>query len=344
MAMEPGPILSLRDVTRRYGPREVVSQASFTLKPGRITCLLGPSGCGKSTILRLVAGLEPLDEGEIAIRGQAVSAPGLTVPPEQRGVGLVFQDNALFPHLTVRDNVGFGVQSLGKVARQALVEDLLARLDIDHLADKWPHTLSGGEQQRVAIARALAREPVLLLLDEPFSGLDGHLRAQIRRSLLLDLQLVGTTVLVVTHDPDEAMTIADDLILMAEGKILQTGSPADCYDHPASLVAARLLGDALEIPLTVNGEATVSPFGPVPADSICRAGTLILRPRDLVIATEGMPATVMELRQIGHETRATVESELGEFSIDAGSANVVPGQAIHLQLREGAMSRPQAGA
>ncbi|WP_249702166.1 ABC transporter ATP-binding protein [Altererythrobacter sp. KTW20L] len=328
--MEPGPILTLRDVTRRYGAREVVQQAGFTLKPGRITCLLGPSGCGKSTILRLVAGLEPLDEGEIAIGGQTVSAPGLTVPPEQRGVGLVFQDNALFPHLTVRDNVGFGVQSLGKVARQALVDELLARLHVDHLADKWPHTLSGGEQQRVAIARALAREPVLLLLDEPFSGLDGHLRAQIRRSLMLDLQSVGTTVLVVTHDPDEAMAIADDLILMADGRILQTGSPADCYDHPASLVAARLLGDALEVRVTMNGATAASPFGPVPAG---HGATLIVRPRDMFIAREGMPATVLSVRKIGHETLATVESEVGEFSIDPGSTAVTAGQAIHLQLR-----------
>lgn len=318
--MELGPILALHDVTRRYGAREVVQQASFALQPGRITCLLGPSGCGKSTILRLVAGLEPLDQGEIALGGQTVSAPGHTVPPEQRGVGLVFQDNALFPHLSVRDNVAFGVQSLGRPARNKLVEELLARLHVTHLADKWPHTLSGGEQQRVAIARALAREPVLLLLDEPFSGLDGHLKAQIRRSLIADLQALGTTVLIVTHDPDEAMMLADDLILMAEGRILQTGSPGDCYDNPASLVAARLLGDAIEIPghMLRQGDAA-----------------LILRPKQLAIGDAGIPARVISVRRIGQDTLAVVESDFGEMTVETGSQGLSPGQAIHLHLRNG---------
>lgn len=338
--MESGPILSLRDVTRRYGARDVVQEASFRLQPGRITCLLGPSGCGKSTILRLVAGLEPLDGGEIAICGRVVSAPGLTIPPEQRGIGLVFQDNALFPHLNVRDNVGFGVQSLGKQARRQLAEGLLARLQVDHLADKWPHTLSGGEQQRVAIARALAREPVLLLLDEPFSGLDGHLRAQIRRSLMADLQAVGTTVLIVTHDPEEAMLLADDLILMAEGQILQTGSPADCYDNPASLVAAQLLGDAVEVSARAHHA-----LAPTPPDNLLRKATpaaearAIVRPKDLVIAQNGLPAKVISIRKIGHSAQALIESEIGEFAIDYGSTELSVGQVIHLRLNASVFCR-----
>lgn len=334
--MDQDPILMLDGVTRRYGRREVVSHASFALRPGRVTCLLGPSGCGKSTILRLIAGLEPLDEGKIIIRGQLVSAPGMTVAPERRGVGLVFQDNALFPHLTVRDNVGFGVQALGKGPQQRLVQDLLARLQVDHLADNWPHTLSGGEQQRVAIARALAREPVLLLLDEPFSGLDGHLRAQIRRSLMADLHEVGTTVLIVTHDPDEAMMLADDLILMADGKILQTGSPQDCYDNPLSLVAARLLGDALKVPAPVRNETASTPFGLLAAPGVSSGDRfLIVRPKDLAIDDDGMPAKVISVRKIGHEVLAFVETEVGKFSIEAGSAELSAGQAIRLQMRNG---------
>ncbi|QZH73890.1 MAG: ABC transporter ATP-binding protein [Erythrobacter sp.] len=329
--MTDSPILTLRGVTRRYGAHEVVSAASFALQPGRIACLLGPSGCGKSTILRMVAGLEPVDAGEIEISGHVVSGPGSTLSPERRGVGLVFQDNALFPHLNVRENVGFGIRSLGKQARDALVQELLTRLHVEHLAEQWPHTLSGGEQQRVAIARALAREPVLLLLDEPFSGLDGHLRAQIRRSLMADLQAVGTTVLIVTHDPEEAMLLADDLILMADGKILQTGSPAECYDRPASLVAARLLGDAFEI--SADAGAALLPgadsrFGAVAADV-----PLILRSKDLVIAAEGLPATVMAVRRIGRETLASVESAVGEIALRSETAGLSAGQVIHLQLR-----------
>lgn len=311
--MQSSPTMTLRDVTRRYGQREIVSKASFALHPGRITCLLGPSGCGKSTILRMIAGLEPVDEGEISVHGEVVSAPGMTVAPEMRGVGLVFQDNALFPHLNVRDNVGFGVQSMPPDARQRLVHGLLARFHVEHLSDAWPHTLSGGEQQRVAIARALAREPILLLLDEPFSGLDGHLRAQIRRALIADLRAVGATVLIVTHDPEEAMMIADDLILMAEGRILQTGLPEDCHDHPVSLVAARLLGDALEVP-----------DGPTPA---------IVRPGDLIVTEQGMPATVLSVRHLGGETVAVVATDTAEFTIRTSSADLTAGQAIHLQVR-----------
>lgn len=336
--MQAEPILTLHDVTRRYGVRDVVRHASFALQPGRVTCLLGPSGCGKSTILRLIAGLEPLDGGEIRINGQIVSASGLTASPEQRGIGLVFQDNALFPHLTVRDNVGFGIQSLARQARHQLVDDLLARLHVGHLADKWPHTLSGGEQQRVAIARALAREPVLLLLDEPFSGLDGHLRAQIRRSLMADLQAVGTTVLIVTHDPDEAMLLADDLILMAEGWILQTGSPSHCYDNPVSLVAARLLGDALEVSATSYQALTACPAAnPPQRETPDVDASFVVRPEDLVIAeVGGLPAKVVSVRRLGRSAQALIESEIGTFIIDPGPTELSVGQVIHLHLSAGA--------
>lgn len=335
--MATSPILTLRDVTRRYGPREVVSRASLALHPGEITCLLGPSGCGKSTILRLIAGLEPVDGGEIALRDEIVSANRILVPPEQRGVGLVFQDNALFPHLTVRDNVGFGVQSLAREPRERLVHDLLARFQVDHLADNWPHTLSGGEQQRVAIARALAREPFLLLLDEPFSGLDGHLRGQIRRSLVADLRAVGATVLIVTHDPDEAMLLADHLILMADGKILQAGRPEDCYDHPVSLVSARLLGEALAFPATVRDAVAATPFGMLPAPGMNDGeAVLIARPKDIVIAAEGMAAQVVSVRRIGGEQVTVVAAGPDEFAIPNGPDGLTAGQAVQLHLRTAA--------
>lgn len=330
--MDIDPILTLDGVTRRYGPRAIVSGAGFALHEGRIACLLGPSGCGKSTILRLIAGLEPVDEGAIAIRGETVSSPTRTLAPEQRGVGLVFQDNALFPHLDVRDNVGFGVRHLKPAARRALVDGLLARMQVDHLAKAWPHTLSGGEQQRVAIARALAREPVLLLLDEPFSGLDGHLRDQIRRSLIDDLREVGATVLVVTHDPDEAMTIADDLILMADGQILQKGTPEDCFDNPVSVVAARLLGDAILLPVSVENGIADTPFGPVASPEMSDgAADMMVRPGAIRLSSQGAPARVISARRFGSETLVAVAVADTEFAIRTSRAGLAAGEAIELE-------------
>ncbi|MFC3099837.1 ABC transporter ATP-binding protein [Altererythrobacter lauratis] len=339
--MDDQPILSLRGVTRRYGPRAVVQQASLDLAEGRIACLLGPSGCGKSTILRLIAGLEPVDEGEIRVHGETVAEPGASVPPEQRGIGLVFQDNALFPHLSVRDNVAFGIRNQPAAVRRQMVEALLARFQVGHLAGKFPHTLSGGEQQRVAIARALAREPFLLLLDEPFSSLDGHLRTQVRQSLVADLRSVGTSVLIVTHDPDEAMLIADQLILMAEGRILQSGLPGDCYDNPVSLVAARLLGDAMGIDVAVADGAAQTPFGTVPAPGLPDGvAQLVLRPDDLLAVVNsihpGLDGQVTALRRVGAARTAIVACDLGEIAVPLPGAPLPQGQAVRLHLRSGA--------
>lgn len=294
------PVLALREVTRGYRGRLAVDGASFELESGRITCLLGPSGCGKSTLLRMIAGLEPVDAGTIAIRGDIMSASRSMVPPERRGVGLVFQDNALFPHLNVTDNVAFGLRGAPTGLRRDKARALLARLHVAHLADSWPHMLSGGEQQRVAIARALARDPSLLLLDEPFSGLDGHLRGQVRQSLMADLQSSGATVLIVTHDPAEAMMLADTLILMAEGRILQRASPEVCFRTPVSLAAARLLGDVVTLPAVVRNRQAMTPLGPVAAPN-CLDGaiTAYLRCGVLRIAEAGIPARVTGVRFAG---------------------------------------------
>ncbi|MGQ3102119.1 MAG: ABC transporter ATP-binding protein [Sphingopyxis solisilvae] len=298
--MSDEPVLEICDVVRAYPGRTAVDGASFTLPRGGISCLLGPSGCGKSSLLRLIAGLEAVDAGTIRLRGQTVAAAGLTVAPERRGVGLVFQDNALFPHLDVAANVGFGLAGLAAVDRPARVAALLDRFHIAHLAAAWPHMLSGGEQQRVAIARALAREPSLLLLDEPFSGLDGHLREAVRDALLADLRAAGTSVLIVTHDPEEAMMIADNLVLMAEGRILQTGKPQDCYHRPVSIAAARLLGDLVVTEAVVTGGVATTPFGAVPTPN-APDGTarLVVRPDALIPGASGLPATVTRSRFAG---------------------------------------------
>lgn len=298
--MTTTPILQVDQASRLYGQRWAVKSASFALEQGRITCLLGPSGCGKSSLLRMIAGLETLDEGRILIRGEEMSAGRRITPPEHRGVGLVFQDNALFPHLDVRGNVEFGIRNLSKAERRAKSDGLLSRFHISHLAQSWPHQLSGGEQQRVAIARALAREPSLLLLDEPFSGLDTHLRETLRKALLADLRAAGATVLIVTHDPEEAMAMADDLMLMAAGQILQFGAPQHCYDHPVSLPAAQLLGEALAFPVTVLNGTAQTPWGPLDAFGYADgAAQLMLRPSALTLGDVGVPVTVQSQRYLG---------------------------------------------
>lgn len=326
------PILQVEQASRRYGARWAVESASFALEQGRITCLLGPSGCGKSSLLRMISGLEPLDEGRIFIRGQMMSAMDHMTPPEHRGVGLVFQDNALFPHLDVRGNIGFGIRHLPKAERQQRIDDLLARFHISHLGGSWPHMLSGGEQQRVAIARALARQPSLLLLDEPFSGLDTHLRGTLRKSLLEDLRHAGATVLIVTHDPEEAMGMADELMLMAAGQILQQGTPQQCYDQPTSLAAARLLGDVLDFAVEVRGGATETPWGHMPAPLLADGPAhLMLRPSMLQIASDessgGAAARVQNLRYLGGEYGVRVVMD-GQTLDLKSTRPITPGQPV----------------
>jgi iron(III) transport system ATP-binding protein len=325
------PIVELNAVTRRYGKKTAVTDATLKLAQGRIACLLGPSGCGKSTLLRMIAGLEPVDAGEIRIVGQVVSSPHRTVPPEDRGVGLVFQDNALFPHLDVRGNVGFGLAHLPARERANRVDTLLEQLHIAHLANAWPHMLSGGEQQRVAIARALARQPALILLDEPFSGLDGMLRETVRRSLLADLRAAETTVLMVTHDPEEAMATADDLLLMAEARILQTGTPQECYRHPVDTTAARLLGEMIFLPGQILSGVIDTPLGRFPAPSVPDGrARLGLRPAALRIAVKGAPALVRDVRFVGKGYRLSLELAGEQVSIVAGDCPPAIGDEVCL--------------
>ncbi|WP_129790692.1 ABC transporter ATP-binding protein [Sphingosinicella sp. CPCC 101087] len=303
------PSVDIRGVTRAYPGTLALDSVSLALRSGRITCLLGPSGCGKSSLLRVVAGLEPVDSGEIEGGGRRLSAPGFTVPPEGRNIGLVFQDLALFPHLTVAQNVAFGLDRLDRPARRARVSELLARFKLAHRADAWPHTLSGGEQQRVAIARALAREPAALLLDEPFSGLDGDLKAEVRQVVLSGLRAARAAILIVTHDPEEAMLVADDLALMSAGRLLQSGSPRDCYLNPSSLAAARLLGPANLVTARVEAGIAHSPFGAVTADMPDGPATMMIRPEGLRLAAQGAAVAVADVHFGGAFHEVTVEAE-----------------------------------
>ena len=322
-------VIRAQGVVKRYGETTAVDGADLSLEAGRITCLLGPSGCGKSTLLRLIAGLERPDQGRILAEEHDLTA----APPEARGVGMVFQDYALFPHLRVGANVAFGLDGLSGRERRARALSLLESVRLASRIDAWPAELSGGEQQRVALARALARSPRAVLLDEPFSGLDGHLKAEVRDAALAALRASGAAVLVVTHDAEEAMLMADDLALMSRGRILQTGAPQDCYLDPVSIDAARLLGPAEVLTAQVSSERAETAFGPVPAPGLPDGpAQVMIRPEGLVADADGVEAEVSVARFCGGGWRATLT--IGQGAARARLADR-PGARIRIGVEPG---------
>ncbi|MEM9636958.1 MAG: ABC transporter ATP-binding protein [Pseudomonadota bacterium] len=256
----PKPRLEVKNLVRRFNGRAVVDDVSLQIMPGQVTCLLGPSGCGKSTTLRMISGVEMQDSGEIWVDGTLVCDTVHRLPPEHRGIGLMFQDFALFPHLSVADNVGFGLRG-PRDRKRARVEKLLERVDLLRFVDAFPHELSGGEQQRVALARALAPQPSIMLMDEPFSGLDNRLRDGIRDQTLDLLKAENTAVLLVTHEPDEAMRMADEIALMRDGRIVQQGAPYNVYTRPHDRAAVMFFSDANVLHARVTGALADTPFG-----------------------------------------------------------------------------------
>jgi iron(III) transport system ATP-binding protein len=303
------PALEARDVSRLYAGRPAVNRASLSLRAGEITALLGPSGSGKSTLLRLLAGLEPADAGEVWAGGRQLSGPGLHVPPERRGVGMVFQDYALFPHLTVLANVTFGLRRSSKDDRSARALRQLERVRLADRASAYPQMLSGGEQQRVALARALAPEPAAVLLDEPFSGLDQGLRTEIRDMALGALRSAGAAALIVTHDAEDALLTADQLALMHGGRVIQTGSPEEVYARPVSMDAARLTGDVEVLTAHVADGRARTAFGELPTDRPDGPAIVAARPEAFRPAEDGVEARVVERRFAGGAVRLTLESE-----------------------------------
>jgi iron(III) transport system ATP-binding protein len=278
------PRLEVRHLTRAFGGAPVVEDVSLSVAPGQVMCLLGPSGCGKSTTLRMIAGVEQPDSGEIRIDALPVFGAGGTVPPEARSVGLMFQDFALFPHLTVAQNVAFALKG-DRAARAARVAEMLERVNLSGYGAKHPHQLSGGEQQRVALARALAPRPKVMLMDEPFSGLDNRLRDGIRDVTLEVLKEEGTAVLLVTHEPDEAMRMADEIALMRGGRIVQKGAPYNVYNAPVDKAAAAFFSDINVIRGTSRGALTDTPFGAflTPGQTDGAAVEIVIRPQHLKI-------------------------------------------------------------
>lgn len=231
--------LEISDVSRHFDAVSALKNISFTVTPGEIISLVGHSGCGKTTLLKIISGIDIPDSGTISINGQPMADRTHFVEPEQRRVGVVFQNYALFPHLTVKKNILFGLRKISKSLANARAEELLTLVGLSHMAARYPHMLSGGEQQRVALARALAPEPDILLMDEPFSNLDQGLRQKVRSETIALLRKLGTTVIIVTHDPEEALSAGDRIMLMKSGQIVQIGTAHEIYDHPKSSYAAE---------------------------------------------------------------------------------------------------------
>ncbi|MDN5882242.1 MAG: ABC transporter ATP-binding protein, partial [Nitrosospira sp.] len=288
-------LLEVKNIRHAYGEQVVVNNLSLTLKKGEIGCLLGPSGCGKTTVLRCIAGFEPISAGEILLNGEAVSHSGFCLPPEQRHIGMVFQDYALFPHLTVVANVGFGLHRMQKRERASRVAELLQTVGLADAAAKYPHELSGGQQQRVALARALAPRPDLLLLDEPFSNLDVSLREHLSLEVRDILKNQNATAILVTHDQDEAFAMADEIGVMHRGEIQQWDSAYNLYHRPANRFVANFVGrgvflpgkilDSRHVEIELGTLAGELPHRCAPDCPLCRAGNpvdVLIRPDDIV--------------------------------------------------------------
>lgn len=330
--------LELRNLHHAYGDQRAVNGIDLKVGAGELVCLLGPSGCGKSTTLRLVAGIERPLEGKILIDGSVVADERTFQPPETRRTGLVFQDFALFPHLDVLNNVKFGLRNMEPERTLARAVEALTQVGMQDFGAKFPNMLSGGEQQRVALARALAPRPHLMLMDEPFSGLDRRLRDRIRDETLKILKREETATLLVTHDPEEALRMADRIALMRDGKFVQVGTPKELYDKPVDLQTAAFFSDVNIIHGKVSGGMLDTPLGPVRAGGLVEGAeaTLAFRPHAIEVgAWQEITGTVVRTRMLGEKGLVEFKAA-GETFI----AHVEPwglpatGDAVGLKLNE----------
>lgn len=341
-------IIELRAVSKTYvsagKAATALNAVSLSLRRGRLLALLGPSGCGKTTALRLIAGLEAPDAGEIWLNGQCVAGPSAWVAPEQRNIGMVFQDYALFPHLTARENIRFALQRESPARRERRVDDMLALAGLDGKGDRYPHQLSGGEQQRVALARALAASPSVVLLDEPFSNLDAALRKEMREEVRRILTLAGATTLFVTHDQEEALSIADAVAVMNQGSILQTGAPQEIYLRPAQREIAEFVGEANFLAGTADGQCATCALGVLPlAQPASGPVTVMLRPESMTIEPdpEGQ-ARVERVVFFGHDqlVRLCLPGAPALMARTLPHTRVGPGMTVSITVREPVMAYP----
>ena len=330
--------LDVRGAVVAYGPhRPAVNAVDLIASCGHVTALLGPSGSGKSTLLRAIAGLEPLTAGRISFADEEWSGAGVHRPPEQRRCGVVFQDYALFPHLNALDNIAFGLNALPRSERRAKALAQLEGMELGHRAKAFPHELSGGEQQRVALARALATSPDVMLLDEPFSGLDRRLRGALRETTAAALRASGAATIIVTHDAEEALGLADTIALMDGGRILQTGAPETLYLKPNSLEVARLLGDVEAFDAQVSQGEAQTVLGSVAAKDFEEGARVcaLIRPEGVRVSTGagmGASAAIIERRVSAGHTRLRCRLSNGRLIQARGALtdSLTPGDTVRL--------------
>ena len=331
-------ILELRHVSCAYETgRPAVQEISFAAREGEILCLLGPSGCGKTTILRAIAGFEPVRSGQLFLSGQLVSSPDVMTPTENRHVGMVFQEYALFPHLRVQDNIAFGLHHLSRSERASRVQEMLRLTGLEGFERRYPHELSGGQQQRVALARALVQNPVVLLLDEPFSNLDPDMAGRMRQELHDLLRRTKTTTVLVTHDHDEAFAMADRIAVLNQGRLEQFDTPEMMYHMPATPFVADFVGQADFIPGTVSQGMVHTELGEFPDTIECTDGTnvvVMIRPDDIhLVPTEGARSRVLSRQFHGSENLYTVSLPSGQIVHSSQGSTSVYQAGTTVELR-----------
>lgn len=342
------PLLSLRGVRKRFGNVQALAGVDLDVQRGELLAVLGPSGCGKTTLLRAVAGFERIDEGSIRIGGGVVARDGLHVPTHRRGVGIVPQEGALFPHLSVAENVGFGLPGHRR-AKAVRVHQYLELVGLAGLGGRMPHELSGGQQQRVALARALAPRPEIVLLDEPFSALDAGLRAELRDDVREVLAEEGMTALLVTHDQGEALSMADRVAVMSGGRVVQVGSPVQLYTHPVEAWVAGFVGEACWLRGDASGHTAQTALGRVQlAGDVEGPVQVLVRPEQLVLDPAGAGASVDRVAFFGHDALVWLTLADGQ-SVQMRLAHPVelpePGQWVGVTISgRGLLAEPPGGA
>jgi len=348
LAVPATPSIRLEHVAKHFGPVAAVNGVSLALAKGQLLALLGPSGCGKTTLLRLIAGFEALDGGSIEIGGVRVAGDVLHLPPERRRIGMVFQEYALFPHLTVAQNIAFGLHRYAGDANKRVAE-VAAMVGLGGLERRMPHELSGGQQQRVALARALAPEPDLVLLDEPFSNLDAGLRVRVRSEVRSILRAARATAIFVTHDQEEALSLVDQVAVMLGGRIQQVGQPQQIYHQPATRGVAEFIGDANFFPGDASGQTVTCELGDLflqyaadgPVDVLVRPENVTVKP-----APPATPSRVRSVLFFGHDQLVSIQLPSGRV-LDARVSpiyNFAIGQPVAVQVNGLVMAYPRNGA
>jgi iron(III) transport system ATP-binding protein len=330
--------LECRHLGKIFTQNPVINDLSLSVEKGAFLTLLGPSGCGKTTTLRLIAGFENPDSGEISIAGQTVATPRHSLAPEKRRVGMVFQDYALFPHINVAKNIAFGLQGDAQ-SKQRRVDEMLELVDLSGLGKRMPYELSGGQQQRVALARALAPDPAILLLDEPFSNLDTALRAQVRAQVRSILQQAGSTAIFVTHDQEEALSLSDKVAVLFDGHLAQLDSPAKLYHQPANSAVAAFIGEANLLDGQANGDRVDCALGQLPLEQALNGPVeVLIRPENILLSENGTApnATVQWREFYGHDQRIGIQLHNGTQLIARSGAeqHVTPGQSVYAHVNQ----------